>query len=186
MPDHVNITDPNIHEPKGVSTATAGDVYVADGAGSGAWGPVGLEFASVYTRESDGVSVSTIGTTAQTLPFSNDGPDNSLTSDSSNNRITLATAGTYLVSFHISFETAAAGDAGTYEFKIQDDAVDTYIECASEMSGGGDTSTVSTQGILTVAAGSQLTVTVESDEAGNTDDINIYNAVLNAVLLEAS
>ncbi len=34
---HSSLTDPNIHEPKGASTANDGEVYVADGAGSGAW-----------------------------------------------------------------------------------------------------------------------------------------------------
>lgn len=34
---HVAITDPNIHEPKGVSSAAAGQIYTANGAGSGAW-----------------------------------------------------------------------------------------------------------------------------------------------------
>lgn len=37
MPSHVSITDPDIHEPKGISTATQGQVYVADGLGSGSW-----------------------------------------------------------------------------------------------------------------------------------------------------
>lgn len=37
--EHVNIDDPEIHEPKGISTATANKVYVADGAGSGDWIP---------------------------------------------------------------------------------------------------------------------------------------------------
>lgn len=36
--EHVNIVDPFIHEPKGVSTANAGEVYIADGSASGAWG----------------------------------------------------------------------------------------------------------------------------------------------------
>jgi len=35
--EHSTIADPNIHEPKGVSSASNGTVYVADGAGSGAW-----------------------------------------------------------------------------------------------------------------------------------------------------
>lgn len=35
--EHVDITDPQIHEPKGVSTATANQIYVADGAASGDW-----------------------------------------------------------------------------------------------------------------------------------------------------
>jgi hypothetical protein len=34
---HSSITDPNIHEPKGVSTASLGTVYTADGVGSGTW-----------------------------------------------------------------------------------------------------------------------------------------------------
>lgn len=35
--EHKNILDPNIHEPKGISTAVAESVYVADGLGSGVW-----------------------------------------------------------------------------------------------------------------------------------------------------
>lgn len=35
--EHVNITDPYVHEPKGVVAANSGEVYIADGAGSGAW-----------------------------------------------------------------------------------------------------------------------------------------------------
>ena len=34
---HKDIPEAGLHEPKGVSTAAAGTVYVADGAGSGAW-----------------------------------------------------------------------------------------------------------------------------------------------------
>lgn len=34
---HSTITDPDIHEPKGISSASGGRVYRADGAGSGAW-----------------------------------------------------------------------------------------------------------------------------------------------------
>ncbi len=34
---HVDLTDPVLHEPKGIGTAAANEVYVADGAGSGDW-----------------------------------------------------------------------------------------------------------------------------------------------------
>lgn len=34
---HVDITDPDIHEPKGVATALANMVYVSSGSGSGVW-----------------------------------------------------------------------------------------------------------------------------------------------------
>ena len=35
--NHSSLTDPYLHEPKGVASAVAGEVYVADGAGSGTW-----------------------------------------------------------------------------------------------------------------------------------------------------
>lgn len=37
MPAHKDITDPNLHEPKGVASASSGMVYTADGSGSGDW-----------------------------------------------------------------------------------------------------------------------------------------------------
>lgn len=38
---HKDIPDTNLHEPKGVATAAAGDIYVADGLGSGTWATLG-------------------------------------------------------------------------------------------------------------------------------------------------
>ena len=35
--NHSSLTDPYLHEPKGVASAASGEVYVANGAGSGAW-----------------------------------------------------------------------------------------------------------------------------------------------------
>lgn len=53
MPEHSVITDPNIHEPKGVASAAAGRVYVADGAGSGSWSSVGAATTVFVTSSSD-------------------------------------------------------------------------------------------------------------------------------------
>ena len=59
--EHVNITDPQIHEPKGTATAQTGHVYVANGAGSGAWAPKdsAAELANrvVVTQASDLASI---------------------------------------------------------------------------------------------------------------------------------
>lgn len=38
--EHKNIADPNIHEPKGASTAVNKTVYISDGAGSGSWSKI--------------------------------------------------------------------------------------------------------------------------------------------------
>ena len=40
MPSHASLTGAQLHEPKGVAAASASTVYVADGAGSGAWSAV--------------------------------------------------------------------------------------------------------------------------------------------------
>lgn len=58
MPAHVNITDPNLHEPKGAAGADAGSSYVADGAGSGDWtfSPVGW---GLYVDDSAGQTITT-------------------------------------------------------------------------------------------------------------------------------
>lgn len=37
--NHSALSDPHLHEPKGVSTANANEVYVANGSGSGVWKP---------------------------------------------------------------------------------------------------------------------------------------------------
>ena len=37
MAEHNTLTDPQLHEPKGIATADADQVYIANGAGSGVW-----------------------------------------------------------------------------------------------------------------------------------------------------
>lgn len=41
--EHKDIPDAQLHEPKGVASASEGDVYVADGVGSGSWTSPELE-----------------------------------------------------------------------------------------------------------------------------------------------
>jgi len=45
MVAHAALTGAELHEPKGVSSATAKTLYVADGAGSGSW--TTLDYASL-------------------------------------------------------------------------------------------------------------------------------------------
>ena len=60
MAEHDVITDPEIHEPKGSSTATSGQVYVANGAGSGVWTTLDTS-APITGTFTPTVSFSTIG-----------------------------------------------------------------------------------------------------------------------------
>jgi len=67
---HSSLTGSNLHEPKGVATATSGQVYIANGSGSGVWTDVSITapgmIADFFTPvaptgwlECDGSSVST-------------------------------------------------------------------------------------------------------------------------------
>lgn len=51
--EHGAITDPNIHEPKGATTASANTAYVADGSGSGSWAKVTLAAMDTATLYAD-------------------------------------------------------------------------------------------------------------------------------------
>jgi energy-converting hydrogenase Eha subunit B len=37
MPEHINIPESGLHEPKGASTASGDTTYVSNGSGSGSW-----------------------------------------------------------------------------------------------------------------------------------------------------
>ncbi|MGW8181035.1 MAG: hypothetical protein ACWGQW_20070, partial [bacterium] len=37
--EHNTLTDPELHEPKGAAAANSGEIYIANGAGSGVWTP---------------------------------------------------------------------------------------------------------------------------------------------------
>lgn len=49
MPLHSTLTGADLHEPKGADAASAGTVYLSNGAGSGSWGKVGPSNIDVAT-----------------------------------------------------------------------------------------------------------------------------------------
>lgn len=68
MVEHVDITDPNLHEPKGASSASANTVYVADGAGSGTWQKVdesSLDYSAVLDAIQDDINDGDLELTGQ-------------------------------------------------------------------------------------------------------------------------
>ena len=69
MPLHSTLTDPNIHEPKGASTATVGKVYVSNGSGSGSW----LHVPTGWGYYQDSSSAQTFNTTDAKLTINGSG-----------------------------------------------------------------------------------------------------------------
>lgn len=114
--EHPTITDPLIHEPKGISTAAANRVYLSDGVGSGSWSrvpPTALT-DSVTAFGSQILQVQLIGT--QTYPTSetwtnvllNTVVQNDISASLNTNTITLP-SGTYIV------DGVVMGQAGAYQ-----------------------------------------------------------------------
>ena len=63
--EHNTITDPELHEPKGVAAASANAVYLADGLGSGAWEHAAPHAGFYYSDIGTGTTLTT--PTAYTL-----------------------------------------------------------------------------------------------------------------------
>lgn len=66
MVDHSTLTDPELHEPKGASTATSGQVYAANGSGSGVWAKP-FKYVSVATGYSTGSPYAYSATTTEAV-----------------------------------------------------------------------------------------------------------------------
>lgn len=69
MPELSVVTDPNLPEPKDISTASSGEVYVATGSGSGDWSIIQLQ-GSEYIADGTGAQSLTNGSF---VDLSNDG-----------------------------------------------------------------------------------------------------------------
>ena len=82
MTEHVDLADPELHEPKGVAAAGAGMEYLADGAGSGSW--IRIQGWAQYSDTNTTVATPTqnIATGVRTQMI-NDGGTTSLAKDPS-------------------------------------------------------------------------------------------------------
>jgi len=183
--EHSTLTGANLHEPKGVASATNGQIYLANGSGSGVWTDSNTiasasEYAMIYTA--GGTTASAAITTATLLNmFASDGSANVAVADSANDRITLTTAGLYFISFNISY-TGSASNA-VWQFHARLDAVESVLGAHRKIGTGSDTGSCGFSGILTATAGQQLTVYAESDSSST---ITPSDMQLTAQLLKAS
>lgn len=182
--EHDAIVNAELHEPKGVSAATVNQVYVSDGASSGAWtnsnSLVGAsEYAAIYTA--DGSTASAAITTPVELALETNGPGSVVVPDATNNRITLTTAGDYYIDFSLSY-TGSASNA-VWQFHARLDGVESYVGIHRKIGVGSDVGSCSFSGIVTATAGQQLTIYAESDTSST---ITVSDAQLSAILVMGS
>ena len=174
---HVNILDADRHEPKGISTATIGQVYVADGAASGAWtSPVYGELlvdtsAAAFTPGAADITSFKQMTNANNVLWE---PGVSSGVTIGTNTITLDGAGDYQINFWgILISSASASTQFAIKYAL-DGTLNTRQVIVQKNSSGADSILTTASGIVTATAGqvlslwmaSNLTTTVVVQNAG--------------------
>jgi hypothetical protein len=186
---HRLISDPDLHEPKGIASSAANKVYVADGEGSGSWEfPPASVFGEIYID---------IGVTTQTLSAASayaklnptaewtQGIVSGLTSDPTNGYLTLTQAGKYEVTFWIVLDTAAISATSTYKFKYAiNDVINGRTLSIKKYTNGAERLTLSATGYLSLdTAGSTLSIQVAGDDTSSSTNITVIDAGLSAIRL---
>ncbi len=191
--EHSTLSDPNLHEPKGVSTAQSGKVYVADGAGSGDWVyPGNYLYGELYIG--GGVTSLTLNAVADTYIACNPTAEwtangyNGVTLNATNGTITATTAGTYKVEFWTTFTTASLASGTQYKFKYAvNGTVDTNRALIVQKNTAGvDVLTCSASGIVTLAANDILSVYIAGDATSANTAVTPLNAGFIITLLKVS
>ena len=111
---HSTLTDPNLHEPKGISTAAADQLYRANGSGSGTWTNAnrlpGTGWGKYTNTTYVGTTFLTIGTTEVLVPF---------TTEDTISQLPISLAGTVSPLFDLTPDTlefVSAGDLHSLTF----------------------------------------------------------------------
>jgi hypothetical protein len=187
---HNTITDPDIHEPKGVAAATSGKVYISNGSGSGAWEyPPGKAHAELYISG---------GTTAHTLAAASaftllnpsgewtaSGNEDILTVTPGNGTITLNQAGHYYISFWINFTTASIASGSSYHFKYAlDGSVSSREVAVSKPTNGVDKIVISSTGLVNATANQVLSIYTGGDGTSSGTNFTPTEAGLIAFFLD--
>ena len=187
---HNAITDPDLHEPKGIAAATAGKVYVSDGASSGEWKYApGKAHAEIYI---------TSGATTHTLAAASaysllnpsgewtaSGNEDHLTVDAANGEIDLLYAGHYYISFWMTFSTASIASGSQYKFKFAVDGVTSprtvYV---TKPTNGVDIIEISATGLVSATANQTLTIQAAGDGTSSGTAFTPLETGLQALFLD--
>lgn len=186
---HSVLTDPQIHEPKGASTASDGMVYVANGSGSGAWKQIaGHAYGDLYiTGSSVSQTLSAASALAKLNPtgaWTANGFQN-ITPSGANGQFTITNAGAYQVNFWIVFETAAIASGSAYNFHYAVNGVpSTRKVYVKKTSNSVDTLHVASTGYVTLAANDVITIYVGGDGTSSSTAIIPKEAGLSCLLID--
>lgn len=172
--EHKNIPEAGLHEPKGVSLATAGQVYISDGVGSGAWSDNPADISNVsIERLLDAVSLA-----ANQQPSATDSPiqlefgaaqfsGSDPVSIDALGALTINTAGTYRIKISLAY--GRTGGSGTSElyFRALVNGTQAGQSVHAKVGGSDVYIPYSDEAWLTVPAATVITYEMIRDSSGN-------------------
>jgi hypothetical protein len=186
---HAVLTDPQLHEPKGVSTAASGKVYRANGSGSGVWVfPSGHAYGELYISAN---------TTTQTLPAASataklnpagawvaNGNSN-VTLSATNGTLTVLEGGEYQLNFWVSFTTASAAAQAKYNFHYAVNGVpSTRKVIVAKYTNGADTLNCSVTGFANLNDNDVVSIYVGGDGTTSSTAITVLEAGFSLSLID--
>jgi hypothetical protein len=170
---HASISDPHIHEPKGVASAAADSVYFADGAGSGDWLPIDTA-GQLISAESllDSMNVgasqgpSALDTTYQMVFGSASGTGSDPVMIDGTGLITFNEAGSYLIRIELQFGRTGGGGTSILHFRALLNGIPTSRSYTAMLDAVDIIRTQSITLMYNVAASDELTFEMIRDPAG--------------------
>ena len=195
MAEHNTLTGSSLHEPKGVAAASADEVYIADGAGSGAWSEIALTgqaaaAADTFPKSDGAGSVTWVSnkvlssnvlarcsvnnqypSTTDTVLQVEFGAAHSTTEfDISNlGAITCNVTGSYNIEFNFRFGRTSGTGTAVIALRFLLDGTQAGGTITADISGAGDVFPYSVTAPAQLTSGQVLTVEVIRDSAGNDD-----------------
>ena len=130
--EHNIITDPDLHEPKGIASANSRNIYIADGAGSGIWQPIAMGSVWQDARSSPIVITgSGAGAVRVSDILTGGAAGNGLIEVQANSDSSLQYTGTLARHFHIAATLSAQRSSGasaecTASIQHYDDSAGTW------------------------------------------------------------
>ena len=137
--------------------------------------PTPVDFAEIYIKDGS-TAQNGLGTTPVLMEnWAADGESESSTPDFANNKITVGTTGIYKVHLSLSFSGTANAE---FQAFVRIDGVESVLGLQRKMGSGGDIGSANTTGLLSLTAGEDITVYIETDDGGAGDAITAVQAHL--------
>lgn len=175
MPEHNTLTGADLHEPKGVATANLGQIYIADGAGSGTWLDNGWN--------THGLMHITGNSTAEVTPTA---VDPTLATDSDYTKVITGWAAGHVEGITFNTDELVVPVAGEYElqgwaniqlpttsqkvalkFAINDSTPYSTQKLIGTVAGANDIVNLAGSSIVTLSATNTISLYIATDKAGD-------------------